>query len=260
MSSFSLGSTAPDIHFVTITGTSLSLAPYFRSKRIVLLFVPSACAKEAEGYLDHFSKLQNDLKSRNLLILVFVPDDSSILKRDFGDSIILATHADHVPPSASPNSEAAPLFVLIGKDQTIKLREPQFVPDKALFATIDAMPMRKDEVQTAQVEKRPTNQLTQIEETITGLLQNAATFPVRYQPPAELLNSTSGRTTLSIARAKFEKDWDVKVISAKLTEEATRSVFWIINPKKALEPVKVRKPSIFDDDFDLDDLMAPLKF
>jgi hypothetical protein len=52
----------------------------------------------------------------------------------------------------------------------------------------------------------------------------------------------------------------VKVISAKLTEETTRSVFWIINPKKALEPVKVRKPSIFDDDFDLDDLMSPLKF
>jgi hypothetical protein len=117
-------------------------------------------------------------------------------------------------------------------------------------------------VQTAQVQQRPTmaNQLSQIEETITGLLQNASTFPVKYQPPAELLNNTSGRTTLSIARAKFEKDWDVKVISAKLTEEATRSVFWIINPKKALEPVKVRKPSIFDDDFDLDDLMSPLKF
>jgi hypothetical protein len=114
-------------------------------------------------------------------------------------------------------------------------------------------------VQTAQVEQRPNN-LSQIEATITGLLQNASTFPVRYQPPAELLNSTSGRTTLSIARAKFEKNWDVKVISAKLTEEATRSVFWIINPKKTLEPVKVRKPSIFDDDFDLDDLMSPLKF
>jgi hypothetical protein len=112
----------------------------------------------------------------------------------------------------------------------------------------------------AQVEQRPTNQLSQIEQTITGLLQNASTFPVKYQPPAELLNSTSGRTTLSIARAKFEKDWDVKVISAKLSEETTRSVFWIINPKKALEPVKVRKPSIFDDDFDLDDLMSPLKF
>jgi hypothetical protein len=115
-------------------------------------------------------------------------------------------------------------------------------------------------VQTAMVEQRPTNQLSQIEETITGLLQTASTFPVKYQPPVELLNSTSGRTTLSIARAKFEKDWDVKVISAKLTEETTRSVFWIINPKKALEPVKVRKPSIFDDDFDLDDLMSPLKF
>lgn len=113
--------------------------------------------------------------------------------------------------------------------------------------------------QTAQVEQQP-NQLSQVEATITGLLQNASTYPVRYQPPVELLNSVSGRNTLAIARAKFEKDWDVKVISAKLTEEATRSVFWIINPKKTLEPVKVRKPSIFDDDFDFDDLMNPLKF
>jgi hypothetical protein len=150
MSSFPIGSTAPDIHIVTSSGDKVSLSSYFGNKRIVLFFVPNSCEHEAQGYLEHLSKLGSALEERDLQIIVFLPDGASMLKRDFGKNIIITSQSDYVPAAVSSNGDGAPLFVLIGKDQSIKLREPQFVQDKALFATIDAMPMRKAEAKKKQ--------------------------------------------------------------------------------------------------------------
>jgi hypothetical protein len=152
MSSFSIGSTAPDIHMVTQTGKKLTLASYLGTKRLVLLFVPPSCEKEAQGYLEHLSNIEKSLEERDLQIIAFVSQSSPILRGEFGKSIVVSSESDYLP-AASANADAAPLFVLIGKDQSIKLREPQFVSEKALFATIDAMPMRKDEVRKRQGKK-----------------------------------------------------------------------------------------------------------
>ena len=113
-------------------------------------------------------------------------------------------------------------------------------------------------IQTAQPDKSQ-GQVAQIQNTINSLLQGASTFPVRYQPAPELLENESGRVSLSIVRARLERDWDVKAINAKLSEDSARSLYWIISPKKALDPVKVKK-DWEDDDFDLDDLLKPMKF
>ncbi len=111
-------------------------------------------------------------------------------------------------------------------------------------------------VQKAQAGR---GQITEIEETLNSLLQNAKSFPVRYQLSQELLSSSSGRLTLSVVRARFEKDWDVKEITAKLAEDMSRSAYWIIMPKKPLATVEFKKDED-DDDLSLSDIMAPLKF
>jgi hypothetical protein len=49
------------------------------------------------------------------------------------------------------------------------------------------------------------------------------------------------------------------VISARLADNSAGSVYWIINPKKQLEPWRIRKDED-DDDVKLEDLMSPLKF
>jgi hypothetical protein len=54
--------------------------------------------------------------------------------------IQVATHFDRLPVFSGPP------FILIDKDRRIKLREQKFVSEKALFATIDATPMRQSEI------------------------------------------------------------------------------------------------------------------
>ena len=125
-------------------------------------------------------------------------------------------------------------------------------------------PITVQTVQTAQpvltsVAERDQAQATQIEAAVNSLLENTKTFPVRYQPSPALLSTATGRIALSIARAKFESNWDVKVISARLADENAPSTYWIIRPKKTVEPWKVRKDED-DDELDLKDLMSPLKF
>ncbi len=146
VSTFPLGSTAPDVSMTNSAGNQISLANYFERKRIILLFVPNECSAEADGYLSHFSKLQKGLDDRDVQIVTVVEVGSPLLSKDFGASIVVGSQSDYIATTLSPNSEPAPLLLLIGKDKGVKLREKHFVPDKAIFATIDAMPMRKEEI------------------------------------------------------------------------------------------------------------------
>lgn len=143
VSTFSIGSSAPEIHFDKTSAGSVSLSTYFNKNRIVLLFVPASFTSEADEYLSKLSKKSDDLIDRNLQIIVVVPTQSPLLQKDYGHSVLLTDKSDVMPASFSINGESAPLFILIGKDRTIKLREKKFVLSAALFDTIDAMPMRR---------------------------------------------------------------------------------------------------------------------
>jgi hypothetical protein len=146
MSTFSLSSAAPSAHFETTDGKNPSSEPYLEKNRIILLFIPAQYENEGSGYLKHLSEREKDLTDRELKIFVVVGTESPLQKESFGPHIIVASKCDPMPTSMSPNSDSGPIFVLIGKDKNIKLREQKFVSEKALFATIDAMPMRRSEI------------------------------------------------------------------------------------------------------------------
>jgi len=148
MSTFSLSSSAPDIHIETVNGEKLSLLPFFEKNRIVLLFIPADYETEGNGYLKHLSQEEPNLTKRDLKILVVAAAESPLQKESFGSLITVVSKCDPMPTSMSPNSDTGPLFILIDKDRSITLREQKFVSEKALFATIDATPMRRSEIKT----------------------------------------------------------------------------------------------------------------
>lgn len=152
LSMFPLGSSASDVSFNLGSGKSVSLSEYFEHKRIILLYVPTELNSEAEGYLGHFAKLQMALTERDVVVVALVDVGSPLLQKNYGDNILIASQSDRVATSSSPNTDPAPLLILIGKDRTVKLRERQFVPANAIFATIDAMPMRKEEMKRQRHE------------------------------------------------------------------------------------------------------------
>lgn len=117
-------------------------------------------------------------------------------------------------------------------------------------------PVAAPQVQAAQPEQ---SQIIQLERSINDALQNSSHFPVRYEPPAELLKSVSGRMKLSIVRTNLERTWDVKEINVRLNDQAPKQLVWVINVRKALEPVKVKKDED-DDDFNFKDVFSPMKF
>ena len=148
MNKYALDSQAPAAEIATISGEKISLSSCFETNRIILLFVPPSYENEAGGYLKHLSENEAKLNERDLKIFVIAAPESALQKSSFGALIKVAGSCDPMPTSMSPNFDNGPLFILIGKDRNIKLREPKFVSDKAFFGVIDAMPMRRAEMKS----------------------------------------------------------------------------------------------------------------
>lgn len=146
MSKYALDNPAPDCQLVLSGGDKVALASQLEKNRIILLFVPPSYETEAEHYLEHLKSQESSLKERDLIVYAVAAPDSPLQKGSFGENVKVASNCDPMPTSLSPNFDNGPLFVLVGKDKTIKLREMKFVSEKALFNVIDAMPMRKAEM------------------------------------------------------------------------------------------------------------------
>lgn len=115
------------------------LEPYQGKNRILLVFSPTESTLEKQ--LAIFTKNQEGMQDRDLLVF-------KITKESI-----------HHPNGSQDGKEAADLLrskyqltdnqfsvILIGKDGTEKLRQSEVLDAEKLFAVIDAMPMRKQEM------------------------------------------------------------------------------------------------------------------
>jgi hypothetical protein len=101
-------------------------------------------------------------------------------------------------------------------------------------------------------------QMFTVENAITAQLNAATNFPVRYTPPKEMLTNSSGRMTLSIVRARLEKNWDVKQIDTQLGEDTEKTFCWLISRKQVLEETQIGKRDDDLDDIDLKEVLGPM--
>ena len=114
---------------------TISLRSFVGRKRIVVVFSPPP------SFLDH---VDAGYTERDLVVLaVFHPNDPR-LTISAKPLYMLADAGGHV--FRRYHAEEGTTFYLIGKDGTIKLARRGCPSSRELFATIDAMPMRREEI------------------------------------------------------------------------------------------------------------------
>lgn len=115
------GSAAPD-----------TLAAHRGASRILVVAAPSAQDPALAAQREALASARSGLKDRDLVVIeaVGASGEAASLRRQLA-----------VP-------EQAFRAVLIGKDGGVKLTSGEPLPPQRLFATIDAMPMRRDEMRT----------------------------------------------------------------------------------------------------------------
>ncbi len=101
-----------------------SLAPYLWSRRVLLLLVDSLTDPKLQAQRADLTMHAAELAERDIVVVVSA---DPALRRQFR-----ATNGFAV--------------VLVGKDGSVKLRRTSPIQFKELAATVDAMPMRQDEM------------------------------------------------------------------------------------------------------------------
>lgn len=114
--------------------------PYKWEKRILLVFSPED-QPDLRKQLDLLERHRAEIEDRDLLI--FTIDQASVTHPDgkvYGEEAAAKLREQY-------NVEANSFTViLIGKDGTEKLRQSEILDTEKLFARIDGMPMRKQEI------------------------------------------------------------------------------------------------------------------
>lgn len=138
------------ISFLLIYMPSLSqsqnspLKDYQWKNRILVIYEGNENSEMTELQLQNFKKAEKDYKDRDLIVLLIT--DKEITKVKNNNSVSLAIDRSQLLKFLSvDNSKAFEVF-LIGKDGGIKLKSDQVLANEKLFSTIDAMPMRRNEM------------------------------------------------------------------------------------------------------------------
>lgn len=118
------------------------LKNYQWQNRLLLVFSPQGEDRSYKLQLDEFRAAQAGLQERDLLVFhifddrVLLPDQTRL-----GASEARSLRAHYVIPDKET------VILLIGKDGAEKLRSRELLTTQRLFATIDAMPMRQQEME-----------------------------------------------------------------------------------------------------------------
>ena len=107
---------------------SVLLMFHYPGKRQVLLFYNSNGVSVKDEQVSILNKDKKGIEERDIIIHTYKTDEASATKW-----------------KVSP--DAAFTFILVGKDGGEKLRTDTVISLAQLYKTIDAMPMRKDEMQ-----------------------------------------------------------------------------------------------------------------
>lgn len=106
--------------------------------RVIIIFMPEANYPAATKQIQLFKAESKELEARDLLLIPVVGNHMDYQLAKPGDGLSLRK-AFKVPKSAFA-------LVLIGKDGTEKFRATKVVKPTEIFRIIDAMPMRKAEI------------------------------------------------------------------------------------------------------------------
>ena len=116
---------------------TVSLHSFLGDKRIVVVFSPT------QAYLDQVEgPSYND---RDLVVLAILRPDDPLLTVAARPLYLLSDEAGRVARRFHAGA-GQPTFYLIGKDGTIKMARHGCPSNTELFATVDAMPMRRREL------------------------------------------------------------------------------------------------------------------
>jgi hypothetical protein len=134
------------LYATTISAEGQDLSQYQWTNRVVLLFgEPSHPIIRRQ--LAEFNKDRAGMHERDLKVLLITKEE---VKDLFSDKML--PFSAHELRDKYGNLYKVFQYVLIGKDGSRKLNQYNFVPKKELFATIDAMPMRRQEIKTKKKE------------------------------------------------------------------------------------------------------------
>jgi hypothetical protein len=120
---------------------SSDLSEYRWQNRLILLFAPQAGDSQYQKQRELLLNDQPGLNERDLLIFSILPN--RVISDN--DSVKVERAAEIRKRYKIPR--AAFSVLLIGKDGSEKMRSNKVVPREELYALIDAMPMRRQEMQ-----------------------------------------------------------------------------------------------------------------
>lgn len=115
------------------------LSSYQWKNRLVLLISSDSANSDLLKQLDSFNNHEEGLKARKIVVYQITPE--SFKTQGDGQWRKSAVLYDKYKKSGTPFE-----LILIGLDGGIKSRNTKFLPCKDLFAIIDAMPMRQNEI------------------------------------------------------------------------------------------------------------------
>ena len=121
------------------------LEAYKWKNRIILVFAPSSASDAYKRQMQEFKGQEDGILDRDLIILELLEKEES----RWGDASLSEEVTSRMRPQFDVG-EGEFLFILIGKDGSVKLRSNHPVPTSKLFGLIDAMPMRQEEMHRKQ--------------------------------------------------------------------------------------------------------------
>jgi hypothetical protein len=137
---------------VTIGGGpyAMDLTPYQWKNRIAILFSPSESECSYQSFREQLRVQREGVLDRQLLVIhVFEEGGENRL----GDSPLSQKDVTELRKRFSPLTGIFNV-VLIGKDGGVKLRQEAPITLNEIFSTIDAMPMRRQEMKERTTKKR----------------------------------------------------------------------------------------------------------
>lgn len=116
------------------------LEEYKWKNRPLMLFAPSEEHPDFEKQLERLTASSKGVKEREVIVIQVFPEEARIGEKPLDEGAAEALRERFEP------QEDALTIVLVGKDGTEKLREQEKLSVSRLFQTIDAMPMRQQEI------------------------------------------------------------------------------------------------------------------
>lgn len=129
--------------FVVNTARSAPLEAFQWQKRVLMIFDQSRSSAKLDRQIDLLRDRRPDVKDRDMIVLVTAGNENSSVAMGYAD---LPSGAARVLRKQFAPSKRGLTMILVGKDGEEKRRWSSVTDPQEVFDTIDAMPMRKQEI------------------------------------------------------------------------------------------------------------------